>query len=126
MWLCPRSVIHEKKPRHYLKRVVEDKELDIKDFQQELLEFKARSAPMYMWGQHFTKEVDLKKMQLALKELKYKPFHISLLNILFQVFLTSLHPVKQTLTLMPIFWKKPSTYEDLKDMSFYIINEQHS
>lgn len=116
----------KKHPMKHPKKVPEGKEIDVKTFQEELIEFRDRVKPMYIWGQAFTTEVDVKYMELAPKEMKYRPFHSSLVDTLFQVFLTSLHPVKQTLTLMPICDEKPARYENAKNMKFYIINGQHS
>lgn len=122
----PKKPRKKKHPKKHPKKVPEGKEIDVKTFQEELIEFRDRVKPMYIWGQAFTAEVDVKYMELAPKEMKYRPFHSSLEDSLFQVFLTSLHPVKQTLTLMPICDEKPATYEDAKNMKFYIINGQHS
>ena len=116
----------KKIPKKHPKKVPEGKEIDVKTFQEELIEFRERVKPMYIWGQAFTAEVDVKHMKLAPKEMKYRPFHSSLVDSLFQVFLTSLHPVKQTLTLMPICDEKPATYEEAMNLPFYIINGQHS
>lgn len=115
-----------KRPLRHPKAVGDGQEIDVGKCQAELEDFKTRSAPMYIWGQHFTKKVHVDRMQLAPKDMKYRPFHESLVETLLQVFLTQLHPNKQRLTLMPTSKEEPKTYDEVKDQNFYIINGQHS
>ena len=81
---------------------------------------------MYIWGQDFTKEIDVDQMINAPIEFKYRPFHESLAKSLLEIYLTGIHPPKQTLTLMPKVDKEPFYFENIKNGEFYIINGQHS
>ncbi len=125
---APSPLKRRKKERRYQHPVktAEGKDIDYDDCREELKQFKIRSAPMYIWGQDFTKEIDVDQMINAPIEFKYRPFHETCCKNLFEIYLTGIHPPKQTLTLMPKVDKKPCYFDNVKDGEFYIINGQHS
>ena len=123
----PKMPLKKKERLHqHPRKTAQGKQIDFEDRRDELQQFKDRVKPIFPFGPETVHMVPVEQMDFAPKESKYRPFHESLSKSLLEIFLTALHPQKQTLTLMPDCEEKPRSFEDVKDRKFFIINGQHS